>query len=218
MAHQHLGDFGDFSLWAVVTSPPWYENCYFVRHHPSESLVIVDPGGDAESLAEAARAIGGRVVALWLTHGHPDHLGAAAALETVFAVDTRAYAPESAVIARAGDLARSFTGHTLAGPARLVPFAEPPAEALDGVPVRVIATPGHSPGGVCYDFGAFVLTGDTLFRQGVGRTDLPGGSEEQLWDSIARLLDLLGEDAMLFSGHGPEWSARDARRWWSMVG
>ena len=218
MTHQQLGDFGDFSLSVVVTSPPWYENCFQVLHKPSQALAVVDPGGDGDKLLEAIKAVGGTPQVILLTHGHPDHLGAAHQLETALNISTRAHADEAPVIANSSALNRSFTGEDQTGPGRLETFTGEPTETLGGAPIRVIHTPGHTPGGVCFDFGAFVLTGDTLFRNGVGRTDLPGGSEQQLWDSINRLLGMVGEDVMLFSGHGPEWNVRDARRWWRMVG
>lgn len=215
---QHLGDFGDFSLSVVVTSPPWHENCYIVRHHPSGAVVVVDPGGDAVRISAALRAESGVIEGILLTHGHPDHLGAVHPLETEFGLRTRAHADESPVIARSSELNKAFTGQELQGPANLDTFQGEPTLTLGGAPIRVIHTPGHTPGGVCYDFGPFVLTGDTLFRNGMGRTDLPGGSEQRLWASITRLLELVPEDALMFSGHGPEWTCRDARRWWRMVG
>lgn len=223
MSVHHLGEFGDFTLTVVVTSPPWYENAYIVRHRPSGEMLVVDPGGDAERIlaavaAEAGKSDNGKVVAIWLTHGHPDHLGAARALELALDVDTIAHHDELPVIAHAGELARSFTGESQDGPARVQAFDGEPTLSLGGAPVRVVHTPGHTPGGVCYDFGGFALTGDTLFRQGVGRTDLPGGSEEKLWSSIPRFLGQTSDDTMLFSGHGPQWVAGDARRWWKMMG
>ena len=218
MTHQQLGDFGDFSLSVVVTSPPWYENCFLVLHKPSQALAVVDPGGDGDKLLEAIKAVGGTPQVILLTHGHPDHLGAAHQLETALNISTRAHADEAPVIANSSALNRSFTGQDQTGPGSLETFTGEPTETLGGAPIRVIHTPGHTPGGVCFDFGSFVLTGDTLFRNGVGRTDLPGGSEQQLWASINRLLGMVGEDVMLFSGHGPEWNVRDARRWWRMVG
>jgi glyoxylase-like metal-dependent hydrolase (beta-lactamase superfamily II) len=218
MSYQNLGDFGDFSVSVVVTSPPWYENCYLVLHKPSKAMLVIDPGGDADKIIEAVATMGGTVEAVVLTHGHPDHLGAAHQLETEYSVVTRAHLDESPVIASAGELNRSFTGQGQKGPASLETFEGEPTLSLGGAPIRVIHTPGHTPGGVCLDFGGFVLTGDTLFKNGVGRTDLPGGSEQALWASINRLLGLLGEDVVLLSGHGPDWTVREARRWWRMVG
>jgi len=218
MTYQHLGDFGDLSLAVVVTSPPWYENAYLVHHRPSGTLALVDPGGDAPRLRQAVETLGATPVMILLTHGHPDHLGAAAELEQAYDIPTRAHEDEKTVIAAASDLSRAFTGQPQAGPTRLDLFSEPADLSLGGVPIRMIPTPGHSPGGVCYDFGPFVLTGDTLFRGGVGRTDLPGGSEQKLWDSIERLLAAVPDQAQLFSGHGPAWSAAEARRWWALAG
>jgi len=218
MIHQHLGDFGDLSLWVVVTSPPWYENSYLVYHRPSGAVILVDPGGDFPRLQEAITALGATPTMILLTHGHCDHLGAAAALETAYDIPTRAHLEEGPVIAAASDLSRAFTGQPQPGPNRVELFSNPAGVAFAGTPIRVIETPGHSPGGVCYDFGAFVLTGDTLFRGGVGRTDLPGGSERKLWDSIERLLATVADEAMLFSGHGPAWSTTEARRWWALAG
>jgi len=217
MTVHHLGDFGDFSLTVVVTSPPWYENAYIVRHRPTGELVAVDPGGDADTILAAIQAKKGIPKAIWLTHGHPDHLGAARALELALDVDTLAHADEAPVIARSSELNKSFTGQSQEGPGRVQSFTGEPTLTLGGAPVRVIHTPGHTPGGVCFDFGGFCLTGDTLFRHGVGRTDLPGGSEEKLWSAIPRLLGMLPEETVLFSGHGPEWPAGEARRWWKMM-
>ncbi|MDA8229815.1 MAG: MBL fold metallo-hydrolase [Magnetospirillum sp.] len=214
MAPRFLGEFGDLSLSVVVTSPHWQENCYLVHHRTTGAVVIVDPGNDAEAIIAAARATGGTPLAIWLTHGHLDHLGAARAMERTFDIPTRAHADETTLIAMAGHLDRAFGGSGFEGPDNVETFDGEPILTAGDIEAKVTHTPGHTPGCVCYDFGGFALTGDTLFRQGVGRTDLPGGNEETLWASITRFLERTGDATVLFSGHGPEWTAREARRWW----
>lgn len=217
MATEFLGGFGDLSVHVVVTAPPWYENCYLVTHTPSASLTVIDPGGDAPKILDAIKAIGATPRAIWLTHGHGDHLGAAKALEDAFDIRTYAHRDENSTIAGAGGLIQKITGETPILPARVTPFEGEPELDLGGHCVRVIHTPGHTPGGVVYDFGAFAMTGDTLFRQGVGRTDLPGGNRRTLVHSITRLLDekLDNTDTVLFSGHDASWTVGEARPWWA---
>lgn len=206
--------FGDFTLSVVVTSPPWYENCYIVRHNPSDELVVVDPGGDAERISAAVRADGGTVVAIWLTHGHPDHIGAVCALQREFSVPCLAHSCERPIIEGAGRLASALMGEPLEIPQTCQYFTNDSPLTLGGVTITAHHTPGHTPGGVCYAFPAFVLTGDTVFQEGIGRSDLPGGNGRQLMASITGLLDILSEEQMLFSGHGPYWSVGEARAWW----
>jgi len=218
------GDFGEFSLTIAVSSPPWYQNCYIVRHKPSGEIAIIDPGGDAEQIiAEVkvpARHAGGQGGG-HLADPRPSRPYPGAARDPwnqgPWGSRTIAHAQEKPVIERASDLNRAFTGEGQDGPTQLHLFEDEPEFTLGGALVKTIFTPGHTPGGVCFDFGGFVITGDTLFRQGVGRTDLPGGSEAQLWDSITRLLSKLPDEARLYSGHGPDWSVAEARRWWRMM-
>ena len=100
------------------------------------------------------------------------------------------------------------------GPEPVSYFEGEPTLAFDGFEVKVLFTPGHTPGGVCLVFDGFIFTGDTLFNQGVGRTDLPGGDGRTLSASIGRLLKEADPKARLYSGHGPSWTAAEARPWW----
>lgn len=207
-------DHGDWQLSVVVTDPPWYENCYIVRHNKTGKLAVVDPGGSADKILAAIDEIGGEVEVILLTHGHPDHLGAVRVLQDKLGVPCKAHKDEEPLILRIVDYAKARLGMTVQAPKDVIYYTDADALSLGGQAFRAIPTPGHTPGGVCYDFGDFTLTGDTLFNQGVGRTDLPGGNGPLLMKSVTRLLELLPDDSFVYCGHGPRWTAGQAKPWW----
>ena len=217
MSGEHTVQRGDCRV-TTITTGRWKEHCYVVQHLPSSDAIIVDPGEEADAIVATLREDRARPRAMILTHAHYDHVGALAALGREFGIPFYLHGADVKLLRRAPMYAMRFDGATLAAPGdgHDVLTAD---LSLGGRSVRVLHVPGHTEGGMAYDFGDFVFTGDTLLFQTVGRTDLPGGAPQTLRESVPRLLDWAGrDDTMLFAGHGRPWTAGDARRWWQSDG
>lgn len=162
-------------------------NCYVVVKEAA--AIVIDPGAQARKVLKAVEGLDVRAVLL--THAHNDHTGA---LEAVAA------AMGAPVFVGAGDLVRATAA---AGNATVRVF-EPGARWEGGdMAFDVIATPGHTAGSVCYYAEGTLFSGDTLFAGGIGRTDLPGGSEAAIFASIRDRLFTLPRETLVLPGHGP---------------
>ena len=179
-----------------ITDGMLAENCYLLLDEASGEAAVIDPGFvNDRLLGEIAKY---KVRWILLTHGHFDHIGGCAALQGAGA---RIGCSEA-------ELPLIFSQDNLAAevgvriPPFTVDFTFRGGDELDlcGIRFSVIATPGHTPGGVCFRTEGALFTGDTLFCGSVGRTDFPGGSGAQLRDSVRRLLALPG-DLPVYPGH-----------------
>ena len=195
------------------TVGPVQSNCYMVWNDQREALVI-DPGDDAAVLADFLDRAKLKVVAYLLTHGHVDHVSALADLHDV---------RPAPIALHPADAQWAFTRVNALPP--WCPAPRDPGgierELADGQdwedagwPYRVIATPGHTPGGVCFHFPKekLLFSGDTLFQGSVGRTDLPGGNSRTLAASLRKLVELLPDDTRVLPGHGPETTIGQEKR------
>lgn len=171
--------------------------CYVVSLPGRADCAVIDPGGDPEMIREAAgeRAI----AAILLTHGHFDHIAAA---EDLMGPDTALVIHELDA-PMLGDPERNagwLIGQRITAPEATRLVREGDEIAYAGVTFTVLHTPGHTPGSVCYRAGSLLFSGDTLFHAGYGRTDLPGGSMQQLRQSLRRLVPIT-EGLTLLPGH-----------------
>ena len=178
-------------------------NCYMIRNTQSGETILIDPGDDGEKLSEACRASGGRVCAILLTHGHHDHIQGIPALKEAFP-DLLIYAgeKEEAMLENASlNVGMGFAPMTLKAD---VTVRDGESLEIAGLNFRVLETPGHTAGSVCYylETEGMLFAGDTLFAGSYGRTDLPTGSEADIRKSIRRLADSLPEETRVYPGHG----------------
>lgn len=173
---------------------------YLIGDPESRKALIVDPAWDVASLLETASEDGYDVVGALITHYHPDHIGGdlwGVAVEGVSALLEEVSVPlyvnkleAEGVKVVSGvsdtDLKKVDDGSTL---------------DLGGIQIRFLHTPGHTPGSQCFLIGNRLVAGDTLFVQGCGRVDLPGGDPDQMYYSLTQKLAKLPAETVLFPGH-----------------
>ena len=166
-------------------------NCYVLADEKTHRCAIVDPGDDGDAVAQWLSGKGLTPAYIFLTHGHYDHVGALPELRRAL--------PGVPVYLHPADGAIR-DGALIPDPGPTEDYVDGDRVAVGGLTVEVLHTPGHTPGGVSLKVGDTLFTGDTLFRGSMGRTDLPGGSYDQLMDSLRRLAALPG-DYKVCPGH-----------------
>jgi hydroxyacylglutathione hydrolase len=186
---------------------PVQTNGYLVADPNTREAVAIDPGWDGQKIVAEAKHRDWRIVSIWLTHAHFDHLGGSAAV-----ADATSPPPPVALHPADYPLWRHQGGAALFG-FKIDPGPEPTVDLVHGMVLHIGSsqlevrhTPGHTPGHVvfyCHAEGV-VFCGDLIFQGSIGRTDLPGGNYETLIESIRTQILPLPDDTRLLSGHGPE--------------
>jgi glyoxylase-like metal-dependent hydrolase (beta-lactamase superfamily II) len=173
---------------------------YAVGDRSTGEAVLVDPAYAVGELVDLVEADGLRVVGALVTHYHPDHAGGnlmGHAVEGAAELLERCQVPVH-VQADEAPWVRRVTG---LGDADLVAHTSGDVVTVGRVPITLLHTPGHTPGSQCFLVDGKLLAGDTLFLQGCGRTDLPGGDPAQLYESLTTRLARVPDDTVLYPGH-----------------
>lgn len=197
------------------TLGPAQTNAYLVADPDTKEAAVIDPAWDGLVILNAAQKRGWRIGHLWYTHAHFDHIGGAAAIaDASNPLPLVALHPNDHVLWRAGGGGALFGFDIDPGPEPTIDFVHGMKMKLGSSEFEIRFTPGHTPGhcilyvasaGICF-------CGDLIFAGGVGRTDFPGGSWEQLEQSIQTQVFTLPDDTRLLSGHGPETTVGEEKR------
>lgn len=178
-------------------------NCYFLYEEGSDKVIFVDPADKGEAIYETLQKNGLSVAGILLTHAHFDHIWGAEELRRLSGAKIYAYEGERAVCEDAGKNVSKRVGRACTvSPDFYVKDGE--TITIAGMSCTVLATPGHTEGSCCYYFeeDEMLVSGDTLFLDSVGRTDLPTGSMSSLVRSVQEKLFVLPDTVKVYPGHG----------------
>lgn len=178
------------------------ENC-FILFDENKDAFVVDPGGSSENIIEAIDKNSLNIKYILLTHGHFDHVGAVAALVKKYKVPVYMSKEDRAFLESPKEVRASSFGMQIEAAEVDVFVKEGDEIPFSEDTIKVIETPGHTLGSVCYLFENYLFAGDTLFNGSIGRTDFPESDHSLMVESLKKLKKL-DDEIYVLSGHGPE--------------
>jgi glyoxylase-like metal-dependent hydrolase (beta-lactamase superfamily II) len=196
----------------AIPNGQFLENCYLVIDEAARECAVVDPGEEAGMILHKLRDTGATPVAIWLTHGHIDHILGAPRVAAETGAPVYLHPADRLLYDAAPEQAEWFglQAEPLPPPDR--EFAAGQVLRVGGLTFTVGHAPGHSPGHVVLSGQGAVFGGDVLFQGSIGRTDLPGGDFDTLLASIERELLALPDSTIVYPGHGPHTTVGAERR------
>ncbi|MCD7974787.1 MAG: MBL fold metallo-hydrolase [Phascolarctobacterium sp.] len=178
-------------------------NCYIAVNEKLKEGVILDPGADANAILKQVEKLGIKITAIFITHGHSDHIMALNEVREKTGACVYISREDADMLTKADRNLSMFIGETIeCAPAEKF-YSDGDVIEEAGLKFDVLATPGHTKGGVCLKYGDIVFCGDTVFCESIGRIDFPGGSYLELLQSIRNKLLPLDDETKLLPGHGP---------------
>jgi len=200
-----------------LTVGPLQANCYVVWDKAGGSAAIIDPGGDPEDIISVVEDEKLKPVVLINTHGHIDHIAANRAIKERYDIPLLIHSEDSASLTDPGLNLSAMGFGRLDSPPSDRELQDGDEILVGEIMLKVISTPGHTPGGICLlisrsDQPDVIITGDTLFAGGVGRTDFPGGSWSLLMESIRNRLLSFPDETIILPGHGPHSTIGEERK------
>jgi hydroxyacylglutathione hydrolase len=187
-------------------------NCYIVGSDVTKRGMIIDPGAGAKTILAAVNSLNLKVELIVITHSHFDHLGAVKALKEATGAKFAVGGTSKTTPGAFTKIVAMMSGGSATVPEPDMILKEGDAIDIDDLHFQVLFTPGHSPDEISLYGHGILFSGDTLFNSGIGRTDFPGCSFEQLEHSIRTKLFTLPDNTLVYPGHGPETTIGEEKR------
>lgn len=191
---------------------PFASNCYIVGCEKTGEAVVIDPGDEGNRITKLIKAKGLKVKYIINTHGHIDHIGANEAVKEATGAPILIHQGDAKMLQHSERISRDYFGMSVSSPPADKLLTDGEELPLGIFTIKVIHTPGHSPGGICLEVDNILFTGDTLFALGIGRTDMPGGDMTTLLNGIKGKLFSYPDSTIVYPGHGPSTSIGQEKR------
>ncbi len=182
---------------------PLQSNCYLLYDDETNDAAIIDPGADGERIEAVISEHALNPLLILNTHGHGDHIAANRHVKELYNVPLMIHAGDAPMLTDPQQNLSHFMGVPITSPAADRQLNDGDELEFGERTIKTYHTPGHSPGGVSFHIENYLFVGDALFKESVGRSDLPGASHEVLIEAIRSQLLVLPDDTIVYPGHGP---------------
>lgn len=185
-----------------IVTGPFQENCFIVWNENQNEAILIDPGDEHQLIIDQIEEKNLTPIAILNTHAHLDHIGAVSKLKETYNIPFYIHKEERVILDSYESSCEMF-GLPIKEKPKVDKWLDSEKKLrLGGFSIIIINTPGHTPGGICYEIENHIFVGDTLFLGSVGRTDLPGGNWDTLQKSLIHLISIVDHDKTIHSGHG----------------
>jgi hydroxyacylglutathione hydrolase len=210
MLHPMINLF--YMILRILVVGPIQANCYILGCERTREAAVIDPGGDSDKILITLAKDKLRCVYIINTHGHFDHSAENRRLKEVTGSQLLIHHADAPMILHQGASGRSWGMNVDNSPPPDRYLEEGDIITFGDISLKVLHTPGHSPGGISLFSDKMVFVGDTLFAGSIGRTDFPGGDYEGLIRNVREKIFPLGDDVVVYPGHGPKTTVKRERR------